>query len=417
MRWRVTVITRRDGRRWPYQLKITDRLTRRVIREVVRGATLRQKRRAYERAAERERQLNGLAQEILPAPSPWPEAKGRVFEYLGTRLRPESIGTYRRILDLAQAYVATKLWGGLRFTDDVTGPLAEGYAAWRQAHPRRGQKVEAVTINRDLAHLAAFWGHLVRLGLAAENPWAGASRLKVFRAGRVRLTFAQRRRLLAAAAALPLDLHAAVALAADCGPRIQELAHVTWPHLDLSARTWLVTREPCGWQPKSGRARVLRFGEAAAGLLTDWRPARIAKVIASTDGASSEEVRQVVLAGRVFGRGASPLHDPWERDFTAGLGRACVAASVPVVTCHGLRRTIGRLAKEAGAAPLDIRDLLGHADFRTTEGYIGEGQADGAAAAFEAFSRGAQGAKQVPQPPDSEDTEFPGEIDDRDNPL
>jgi hypothetical protein len=52
-----------------------------------------------------------------------------------------------------------------------------------------------------------------------------------------------------------------------------------------------------------------------------------------------------------------------------------------------LRFTVGYLAKVAGAAPLDIKDLLGHACFTTTQHYIGEDQEGGAAAAFEAMQK------------------------------
>ena len=37
-RYRVTLITRRDGRRWPYQLKIRDRATGRETREAAEAA-------------------------------------------------------------------------------------------------------------------------------------------------------------------------------------------------------------------------------------------------------------------------------------------------------------------------------------------------------------------------------------------
>ena len=408
-RYRVTIVTRPD-RQWPFQLKIYDRLTEQVSREVIRGLTIRQRGRAYERAAERERQLNTGAIGPLAA-IPWAEARKAALATIEAETRETTVAGYQWAFDRFERYVESaeglKKRPGpdckkLRFVDQVTGPLVQGYVAWRR-NGGDGKRVEGSTVNKDLRHLAAIWTYMIRKGLARENPWTNVPKLEAFKRKRVRLTFEQRELLLAKAGNISLKFHAAVSLASDTGPRVEELSHVTWPHIDIASRSWLITREPCGWQPKGNAERIVRFGDDTAHVLEEWRNAQVATVMSKT-GVTAEEARIIVSAGRVFGRGRSRKHDPWERDFNNDLRDACKAAGIPTVLCHGLRFTVGYLAKVAGAAPLDIKDLLGHACFTTTQHYIGEDQESGAAAAFEALQRASRqrsiGAKQVPQQKD-----------------
>jgi len=390
-RWRITVVTRRDGRRWPYQLKITDRATGRETREVVRGVGLKQKRRAYERAAAREEQLNGLADEPATQIVPWPEARETALGDVTAKRAPATARAYRRTLRHLEGYARQRLPRGLAWVDQVTGLLAQGFPAWRS-----GSKVEASTINRDLRHLRGFWGYLVRLGLAAGNPWREVPWLPEFRRRRRVLTLEERQRVLAAGSDLGLKFHAALALAAETGARAQELSHVTWGHVDLSARTWLITRELCGWRPKGRAEGLVFFSSETARLLGDWRSARVATLV-SREGVPRDDAPVLLSAMRVFGRGRTAGPDPWEREFNRLLKRACADAGVGPITCHGLRYTLGRLAREAGASPLDIRDLLRHAEISTTDRYCEMDQAAGARAAFDAMRRGAEGAKQVPE--------------------
>lgn len=386
-RYRVIVISR-PSRRWPWHLRIRDRLTGRVVQEVLRGVTERERRRAYDRAAAREEFLNGGPVE-LAAPVPWGEAKAEGLAAIAARRRPATVACYRHILKRLEEYLPDLAEPG-----DVTPGVAQHYVAWRRCHVRRVERAAEATINRDLIHLASFWTYLGRLSLAEGNPWAGVDLLRVFRTERTRLSASQLRRLIVAASDMGLAFHAALSLAAETGPRIGELSHVTWGHLDLAAGRWRITREG-GWQPKGGRERTVRFSKDSARLLSDHHEAGVARLVGA--GMPSADARESVDERRAFGHGRTSVNEAWEREFNGNLKAACRVAGVPVVTCHGLRFTLGRLAADAGAPALAIREFLGHRDFATTERYIGEGREWGADATFEAL-QGDQGDKQVTQP-------------------
>jgi len=392
-RWRVTVV--KIGKR--LVLRVRDRLLGQVVHETIRHLTLHQTAKAGDVAKRRQDFLNSGAPEAHE-PVEWAKAKVAGFKSLEARRRPATVACYRHVLAWLERYTAEAFparSGGWRFVEQIDAGIAEGYVAWRRSHVRRVKRCGEATINRDLRHFRGFWTYLRRLKLAASNPWVEVPMLNAFEQERTRLTLQQVGRLVKAAKAKGPAFRAALALTVETGPRIAELSHVTWPHLDLGAGVWRITLEPCGWLPKGSRERSLRFSPATAGLLAKWHSEQVRQLTAAEIPAADAAL--VVDAGRVFGRGRTAGHDTWERDFNSNLRAACGAAGVPVVTCHGLRRTVGRLAKDAGAAALDIQDLLGHADFATTQAYIGEGQAAGARAAFEVM-QGRLGKKQVKGP-------------------
>ena len=380
-RYRVNVV------KFPKRLllRIRDRLTGRLTHETMYDLTIHQKAKAYDVARKRQDFLNS-GTPAAREPVEWAKAKAAVLESLTARRRPATVACYRGILGWLERYTADVFparSGGFRFVDQIDAGIAEGYVAWRRRHVRRVDRCGDATINRDLRHLRSVWVYLMRLDLAATNPWAAVPMLRAFQQDRTRLTHVEVARLVKAASDKGLAFQAAVSLAAETGPRIGELAHVTWPHLDLRAGVWTITREPCGWQPKGNRERLVRFSAETARVLTKYRKTCVDGLIA--EGIPADAAQAILEAGRVFGRGRAAGHDTWERDFNDGLRAVCREIGAPEITCHGLRFTLGRLAKEAGAPALAIQDLLGHADFATTQRYIGEGQAAGARVAFEAM--------------------------------
>ena len=65
------------------------------------------------------------------------------------------------------------------------------------------------------------------------------------------------------------------------------------------------------------------------------------------------------------------------------------------MTAHALRRTVARLANEAGAGIRDLKELLGHSNLSTTEIYIGREQEDAARRVRIALAREKSGNKMV----------------------
>jgi len=403
-RYRVTVITRRD-RENPFQMEIRDRLTGDEHREAIRDLTIRQRAEAYKRAAAREAELNGGT--ATTGPVSWAEARTKGEATIAAEKRTGTAMAYRKGLDALERYAEDALTcrpgpdgKRLQFLEQVTAVLARGFPGWRKAHGltrnrKRVITVREATINRDLAQLHAFWGeYLVKLGIATANPWHGINFMRGFARQPVRLTYEQRAALLKEVEDLGLKFHAACALAAETGPRVGELCHVTWAHVDTRLGAWLITEEAGGWRPKGVCERLVRFSTETGRLLEDWRGAQVAELVGQ--GLDGDDAREAVNGRRVFGTGRKATSDNYERTFNHDLRRACRRVGVPEITCHELRYTVGRLMADAGAAPTAIKEVLGHAAIQTTMHYIGQGQPGGARAAFDALQRQV-GANSVPR--------------------
>jgi integrase len=200
---------------------------------------------------------------------------------------------------------------------------------------------------------------------------------------RTRLTLAQTSALLAESATRSIRFQACLGLDLDTAMRARELSHLTWQHVDLAARSLLITREPCGWEPKDHEEGVLWFSEETAKLLKKLYDAGRNEHVER--GLSAEEAAVLLSGSRVFGSGHSSLEDKWERAYNAELRACCRAAGVPEITSHGLRRSAARHAREAGAEARDIQAMLRHSSFSTTRLYIGDDQADAAHRAHRAL--------------------------------
>jgi len=401
-RYHVTVIERK-GRKSPFQLRIHDRVDHGVTRETLHGLTIRQRGAAHVAAAAREAAMNSGAGPMTVVS--WTEARAEAEAVIEGEHheRPATIRAYRKSLDAFERYAEEVLkcrpgpaGQRLQFVAQVDLPIARKFPGWRLKHGRTrdGRPVEVVgvaTVNRDLRTLAAFWGTLCQIDLAASNPWRKVKHLRGFKREHVRLTAVQAAALLRKARSFGSKFHAAVALALDCGPRVGELCHVTWPHVDTKAGTWLITKEACGWLPKGVCERTVRFSPETGRLLDRWRRAAVKDRASVKDlagqGIDKADAAVLVDAGRVFGTGREKGADNYERTFNGQLRRACRAAGVPEITTHGLRYTVGRLAADAGAMPTAIQEFLGHAAIQTTMGYVGHGQVGGPQNVAEALQR------------------------------
>ncbi len=399
-RYRVTVVTER-GRDHPFRLRIVDRLTGERRRETIRDLTsTRAKREAHERAAQKEAELNGGG--AAAGPTSWTDARDQALATIAAETRPATLRAYRKVVLVFERYAEAVLTcrpgpgpdgKRLQYVEQVTPTMVRGFPGWRRTHgrTRHGKgpiPVRETTVNRDLKHLLSFWNaYLMKLGLAATNPWKHVRLLRAFRRQPTRLNRRQCDALLHQAGEMGTKLHAAAALAAETGPRVGELSHVTWQHIDTGNGKWLITEEPCGWRPKGVEERLVGFTAETGRLLEEYRSSRVAELVGQ--GLSAEDARLVVNAGPVFGRGTTADEDPWEREFNADLKKACLLAGVPPITCHGLRYTVGRLAADAGATPWQVQAMLGHAAMATTLHYVGRDKPGAARAAFEALTRNA----------------------------
>jgi len=235
---------------------------------------------------------------------------------------------------------------------------------------------------------------LVRGNLATKNPWHEINWLKGTPQQKIWYTADQRDRLLAAANRLGTKFHAACSLFLDTAIRNGELCHATWQHVDLTSLAITVASEPGGWEPKDHQIRRAFFSTETGILLRNWAAACRSSLVAHQH-LTPEKADETLQGFRVFGIGLSAGHDPYERTFNTLLKKACRTAGTPEVTAHALRRTVARLANEAGAGIRDLKELLGHSNLSTTEIYIGREQEDAARRVRLALARAKSGNKMV----------------------
>ncbi|MDE1822207.1 MAG: tyrosine-type recombinase/integrase [Euryarchaeota archaeon] len=88
------------------------------------------------------------------------------------------------------------------------------------------------------------------------------------------------------------------------------------------------------------------------------------------------EVALVELRAKVGGKSPSALVYPYGRTtIDRDLKNACRRAKLRPYSCHDLRRTFGRLARDAGVDLATIQSVYGHEDISLTAYYIGDDRA------------------------------------------
>jgi site-specific recombinase XerD len=132
-----------------------------------------------------------------------------------------------------------------------------------------------------------------------------------------------------------------------CGLRVEEVAKLTLPALDLPRSQLFV------YQGKGNRGRVVYVSNDAKEALTDYLQSR------SNSRASA---LFLVDKGRCKGRPISV------RGIQKRMEQYAQSSGLEV-SCHQLRHTMATQLLNADAALVTIQDLLGHARVRTTQRY------------------------------------------------
>lgn len=151
-----------------------------------------------------------------------------------------------------------------------------------------------------------------------------------------------------------------VATAVQTGLRIDELRHLRAQDISDDAVT---VRAYDGWRPKDREERTIPIPRAAADLARE--------MVAWRDSATGGNGKPIALGTH------------WVLD---RLARAWEAARLPgdPPGMHDCRRTYAtELSRTAGVSVRDVQRLLGHADLKTTERYLGRYRTDAARAAVD----------------------------------
>jgi integrase len=212
---------------------------------------------------------------------------------------------------------------------DLTGDAVAGYARHRLA-----KGIKPQTVNKELVAIRRMLAYCEDIGAIAQVP-----RIKMVRAVPRRiwrlLTDDQVEVLLAE---LPRRVLAFYVVAAYAGLRRGELWSLRWEDVDLDAGI-LHVRPKGNWTPKGRKARVVPLHERVVDSL------RGLPIGTQTD--------------LVFGK-----HEH-RRAFQAAAKRAGLGHVRP----HDLRHSLASNLLAGGADPISVRDILGHADLRTTNEY------------------------------------------------
>lgn len=239
------------------------------------------------------------------------------------------------------------------------------------AHSREG--VGARSVNKHRQVIAAIFSYGLRpenrtRWRLTENPAAAAAKrredgpapLEVFTAeqieelARAAASGTWRATSVAGREAENRELGEMVRIAAYTGLRLGELVTLRWGDVRWADRVLVVERGLSGSEeglPKSRRARYVPLGDQALGALD--RLSRRPNFTAADD--------------YVFASPAGDRLDPSavRRRYKAARD----AAGLPPLRFHDLRHTAGTLLTRV-LDPVTVRDVLGHADLKTTERYL-----------------------------------------------
>jgi integrase/recombinase XerC len=254
---------------------------------------------------------------------------------------PHTLAAYRHDLGSFAEYLAGSDPAAAEAIDAQT---VRGFVAWLH---RRGQSGRSIA--RTLSALRGCFRHLMKLGLARDNPVAGVRAPKApKRLPRV-LSVDQAQQLLDGQPEETLALRdlAMWELAYSCGLRVSELVGLDLDALDLRAAEARVLG-------KGRRERVVPVGRLAIAAVERWLPAR------TTLAAPDELALFVGRRGRRLGvREVRTRLKAWA---------ARQGLDVPLHP-HMLRHSFATHVLESSGDLRAVQELLGHADIRTTQVY------------------------------------------------
>jgi integrase/recombinase XerD len=269
-------------------------------------------------------------------------------------LSEHSLAAYRRDLQLYGTYLDL---AGVASPAEADPQLVTGFAAWlRGQRTARGTPYASATIARTLVAVRGLHRHLVRDGVAAQDPSADLAAPRPGRKLPDTLSQAQVGRLLEQAAGdEPAALRdtAMLELLYSAGLRISELIDLDVDDVDLVDLTVRCTG-------KGSRERVVPIGRLAAAAVRRWvhegRPAlapRGPMLVCNARG------------GRLTRQGGWKIVK--RHADAAGLGDA--------VSPHTLRHSFATHLVEGGADIRVVQELLGHSSVNTTQVYTHTSQA------------------------------------------
>src|ERR1700684_4352306 len=245
-------------------------------------------------------------------------------------------------------------------------PRAGGFTkatvtAWRVALEAR--KLGPISINVRITAVRKLAVEAADNGLLAPELASGIARIKGVRSHGVRvgnwLSLQQAQRVLNAPDVRTkngLRDRAMFAVLLGCGLRRSEVANLTTKHVQQRDNRWCIV-DLLG---KHGRVRTIPMPAWVKNAIDAWT-----LLAGVTEG---HLFRPVNRGDQVLGDRMS------EKVVWQMLKSYVVAAGLPDIAPHDLRRTTAKLCRAAGGELEQIQILLGHSSVQTTERYLGTRQ-------------------------------------------
>jgi site-specific recombinase XerD len=233
--------------------------------------------------------------------------------------------------------------------------------AWRAELETRG--LGSVSINVRITAVRKLAVEAADNGLLAPELAAGITRVKGAKSVGVRvgnwLSVQQAQRLLNAPDVTTkkgLRDRAMLAVLLGCGLRRSEVAALTLKHIQQRDNRWCIV-DLVG---KHGRVRTIPMPTWVKSAIDAWTLA-----VGVTDGHVLRPMNRgdMITAERLTEKVVWQLLQPY-----------AVAAGVPGIAPHDLRRSCAKMCRAAGGELEQIQLLLGHASVQTTERYLGTKQ-------------------------------------------
>jgi site-specific recombinase XerD len=291
--------------------------------------------------------MNELA--VVNRASDWQRLKALVLDSVSSPIT-------RRVYNLGlDEFIA---WYGLEPRPGFTKATVN---AWRMALEARG--LGPISINVRITAVRKLAIEAADNGLLAPELAAGITRVKGAKSKGVRvgnwLSVRQAQTLLNApdvATKKGLRDRAMLAVLLGCGLRRSEVAALTLKHIQLRDNRWCIV-DLVG---KHGRVRTIPMPTWVKVAIDAWTEAA-----AVADG---HVLRPINRGDHVRGEHMS------EKVVWQLLQPYAVAAGVPGIAPHDLRRSCAKMCRAAGGELEQIQLLLGHSSVQTPERYLGTKQ-------------------------------------------
>src|SRR5216683_330776 len=286
---------------------------------------------------------------VVPQAAQWQRLKGLVLDSVSSPIT-------RRVYNLGLDEFFE--WYG---REPRPGFTKATVAAWRVALEARG--LGAVSINVRITAVRKLAVEAADNGLLAPELANGITRVKGVKSKGVRvgnwLSIRQAQTLLNtpdASTTRGLRDRAMLAVLLGCGLRRSEVAALTLKHIQQRDNRWCIV-DLVG---KHGRVRTIPMPTWVKSAIDSWTSA--------AGLAEGHLLRSVNRADQAHGERMS------EKVVWQLLQPYAMAAGVPGIAPHDLRRSCAKMCRAAGGELEQIQLLLGHASVQTTERYLGTKQ-------------------------------------------